>query len=433
MSDAGKMAVRPRRIAGRVRVRTLVATRWVAIAGQIGAVAVVHALIGIPLPLTAIFLAIAMSVALNLWLWRHAGPTSWHSDREATGYLAYDILQLSLLLYFTGGLTNPFVVLLLVPVTISAMILSLRSTVGLGVLAFASISLLPFVHIDLKWPDPGMELPVTYVWGRWTSVVIGTAFLMFYAWRVAEEARRMSDALAATQMALSRERELSSLGGLAAATAHELGTPLSTIALVSNELSRASGLDKTTREDLELLNSEVKRCREILARLAHNPSAGVDHNVEYMRFDAMLSHIGEIHRQENITIAAVLAADMAEEEEAAPVVQRSPEIVQGLGNLIENAAEFARKEVRLEMFWSPQVLRLAIMDDGPGFPAMVLGAIGNPYISTRPDRGRMGLGLFISKTLLERTGADIKFTNQQDRDGAIVVITWPREIIEQPQ
>jgi two-component system sensor histidine kinase RegB len=261
-------------------------------------------------------------------------------------------------------------------------------------------------------------------------VVIGTAFLMFYAWRVAEEARGMSDALSATQMALSRERELSSLGGLAAATAHELGTPLSTIALVGKELLRTVGLDRAAREDLQLLNSEVTRCREILARLSHNPSAGIDRNVENMRFDAMLAHIGEIYRQENITIAAVQGADMANQDEPAPVVQRSPEIIQGLGNLIENATEFARREVLLEMYWSAQILRLSIIDDGPGFPNVVLGAIGDPYISTRPDRGRMGLGLFISKTLLERTGADIRFANRQGTDGAIVVITWPRGVIE---
>ena len=430
MADSGQAAARLEAPAGRVRVHTLMTTRWVAIAGQAAAAAVVHWLVGISLPIAAIFGTIAMSVALNLWLWRRRGSPSWHSDRQAAGYLAYDIVQLSLLLYFTGGLANPFSVLLLVPVTISATILSLRSTIGLGLLAFVSISLLSVVNLDLNWPPPGLDLPPIYILGVWASEVTGTAFLMFYAWRVAEEARRMADALSATQMALSRERELSSLGALAAATAHELGTPLSTIALVSKELLRSRGIDASAREDVVLLNSEVARCREILALLARNPGSGVDRNAENMPFEAMLVHIAEVHKQDNVRFNVTLDPEMKDGSEPAPVIRRSPEIIQGLGNLIENAAEFARREVRLEMYWSAQILRLVIMDDGRGFPRAVLGAIGEPYISTRPERGRMGLGLFISKTLLERTGADIRFANRQDTSGATVVITWPRGIIE---
>jgi two-component system sensor histidine kinase RegB len=410
-------------------VRTLMLTRWVAIAGQAGAVTVVHWLAGISLPLLPVLLTISVSVVLNLRLWLSRGPTDWHSGREAAAYLAFDILQLSALLYFTGGLENPFAVLLLVPVTISATILSLHSTVGLGVLAFAATSILAFYHVDLNWPSPGLQIPDIYVWGIWASIVTATAFLMFYAWRVAEEARRMSDALAATQLALSREQELSALGGLAAATVHELGTPLGTIALIGKELSRSSGFDDAAREDLTLMNSQVDRCREILARLARNPGAGIDRDLENMGFDVLLNHIAELHHEDGVAIKVLRAPEDGDGENL-PMVRRRPEIVQGLSNLIENAVEFAQKEVEIVMHCSDQILQVTIMDDGPGFPDVVLDAIGDPYISTRPDRGRMGLGLFISKTLLERTGASIGFANRQGAPGAEVVIAWPRGIIE---
>ena len=414
---------------GRVRVRTLVITRWLAVTGQLATLLVVSEGMQVELPMLPALAAVACSAALNVGLSLRRGLNGWHSEREAAAFLAYDILQLAVLLYLTGGLENPFALLMLVPVTIAATIFSLASTVALGVLVFACISVLFAWHLPLPWPAPGLRIPALYMLAVWVSLVLGMAFLMFYAWRVAKEARHMSDALAATQAALSREQELSALGGLAAAAAHELGTPLGTIALVSGELARQIGNDPELGDDIGLLNSEAARCREILARLARNPQGGIDQRIANMPIDALVAQIAESRQSGDIAVRCH-GRPADGDSDAPPLVRRSAELVQGLGNLIENAIEFARTEVAIEASWSPGEVQLTIADDGPGFPPEVLDAIGEPYISTRPERGRMGLGLFISTTLLQRTGASVGFSNRQRGRGAVVVITWPRSIIE---
>jgi two-component system sensor histidine kinase RegB len=235
----------------------------------------------------------------------------------------------------------------------------------------------------------------------------------------------MSDALAATQETLSREQEVSALGGLAAAAAHELGTPLGTIALIAMELLRDQPADGEIHADLELLNGEVARCREILAGLARDPAAGADRAVSRMAFDVLINDAARRHGDGGKTVRITARAATPP-----PQVSRSPELIQGLGNLIENALDFAAGQVDLEFSWDEALVELSISDDGPGFPPNILGLLGDPYISTRPGAGRMGLGVFISKTLLERTGASLHFFNRKQGQGATVVIRWPRHIIE---
>ena len=418
--------------AGRVRVRTLVVTRWLAVFGQLATLLIVSEAMHVKMPMLPAMLAVGCSGALNLYVGLRRGLGGWHSDREAAAFLAYDILQLAALLYLTGGLTNPFALLMLVPVTISATILSLGSTVGLGLLAFGCISLLSATHLPLPWPTPDFSLPPIYNLAMWISLVLGMTFLMFYAWRVAEEARRMSAALAATQLALGNEQELSALGALAAATAHELGTPLGTIALIGKELSREVADNPSLSEDIELLNNQAARCRDILAQLSRNPRAGADRSIVLMRIDALAAELAEVHQRSGVDIE-VTATPLNNSEAPPPVLRRSPELVQGLGNLIENAVEFARHQVRIETAWNDVAVRIDISDDGRGFTSQVLTAIGEPYISTRPGDGRMGLGVFISKTLLERTGATLRFANSSRSGGARIIISWPRELIESRQ
>ena len=416
----------------RVRVRTLVFTRWLAVAGQVIALLTVSEGLGVELPMLAAMAAVFCSAALNIVLTLRRGLSGWHSEAAAAGYLAYDILQLAALLYLTGGLENPFALLFLVPVTISATILSLVSTVMLGLLSSICVSLLFSAHLPLPWPPPGLQMPPVYKLAIWVALSLGMGFLMFYAWRVAEEARRMSEALWALQARLSRERELASLGSLAAAAAHELGTPLGTIALVSKELVRDVPQDSAHHADIELLNDQAERCRQILTRLAANPSEGADRSVEQQPFDALVSVVAEAHRSDTVQIVIdTRAADSMAGRP--PSVWRSPELVQGLGNLIENAADFARSQVSLQLRWSAQDVVVEITDDGPGFSADVLRMIGEPYVSTRPNRGRMGLGVFISKTLLERTGASVQFSNRLRGRGARVVISWQRSVLEEPE
>ena len=410
---------------GRVRVRTLLLTRWLAIFGQFAALVIVDEVLEFAVPMLPAMAIIMASVAVNVWVIARYKLSAWHHDRAAASYLAFDIVQLAVLLYLTGGLDNPFALLFLVPVTISATILSLRSAIGLGILAVFCVSLLALFHLPLPWPDPGFQLPRFHATAIWTSLVLGMVFLMFYAWRVAEEARRMSDALAATQTSLSKERELSALGGLAAAAAHELGTPLGTIALISKELLGAPTAGGEIYTDLEILNGEVDRCREILASLARNPSAGADPAVSQMAFDALIADAAERYGDDDTAVVVTAGATTNP-----PLVQRSPELVQGLGNLVENATEFAKSRVDLEYSWDDGQVELSISDDGPGFAANILDLLGDPYISTRPGSGRMGLGVFISKTLLERTGAELHFFNRRQGLGATVVIRWPRHIID---
>jgi two-component system sensor histidine kinase RegB len=329
------------------------------------------------------------------------------------------------MLYLTGGLANPFAVLFLVPVTISATILSLGSTLGLGLLTFVCVSFLSIVHRPLPWPDEDLLLPPIYMLGIWISISLGMAFLIFYAWRVAEEARRMSDALSETQFALSREQEMSSLGALAAAAAHELGTPLGTIALVTKELAGEFPKDSEEGREIALLTGQIDRCRDILARLIKNPRQQVDATMSQLSMDALATFIAERHKRDSVEISVAGAGDGRP-----PLVNQTAELVQGLGNFIDNAADFASKRVEIEIEWDEQDVRLTISDDGPGFPAGVLGLLGDPYISTRSRSGRMGLGVFVSKTLLERTGANIRFSNRSIASGAVVAITWSRQIIE---
>jgi two-component system sensor histidine kinase RegB len=379
----------------------------------------------IDLPLVPVLLGVACSAALNIQLTARRGLNGWHSDGGAAAFLAYDILQLSWMLFLTGGLANPFSLLFLVPATISATILSLGSTLSLGLVTFACVSFLSFQHIALPWLDGDLLLPSRYMLGIWISINFGVAFLIFYAWRVAEESRRMSDALTETQFALSREQEISSIGALAAATAHELGTPLGTIALVAKELAREFPDDSVHGKDFAVLMGQINRCRDMLAQLTENPLRHLDASISQLSIDTLASFIADRHRKNGVEITIAGQGDGRP-----PLVERTAELVQGIGNFIDNATEFASERVEIEIEWDEQEVRLTVLDDGPGFPAGVVGLLGEPYISTRTKTGRMGLGVFVSKTLLERTGANIRFSNRGRGRGAVVAITWSRRVID---
>ena len=411
----------------RIRVRTLVFTRWIAIAGQVVTLLVVSEALQAQVPMAWAMAVVGCSAALNAWISLRRRLSGWHSERAAAFYLAYDILQLALLLYLTGGLQNPFALLFLVPVTISATVLSAGSTGALGLLTFVCISGLTHHYQPLPWPGGAFELPAIYRIGTWTALSLGMGFLMFYAWRVAEESRAMADALGETQLALAREQELSSVGSLAAAAAHELGTPLGTIVLVARELQRDLPPGSDIADDVALLNSEASRCREILGRLTRNPPGGAGQPFDRMPLDALVAALTDPYDSGAV---AIRVEREAPDGDPPPVLRRSPEIRQALGNLIENAVEFARSVVIIRLRWGAGDVRIEIGDDGPGFPVQLIDFLGEPYVSTRRERGGMGLGVFISKTLLERSGATITFRNRQRARGAVVEIVWPRAIID---
>ncbi len=418
---------------GRVRLATLVLLRWLGIAGQLLAVFTVYFGLRYPLPLLYCLLVIGASAVLNIIVSLRYPSIKRLTARETAAYLAFDIIQLSAMLALTGGLQNPFALLVIAPVVISATTLPPRSTIVLMVLAFVAVTFLAFYHWPLPWfSDAPLRLPVTYVVGLWSALVLGIGFTSVYAWRIATEAKRMSEALSATQAVLAREQRMSAVGGLAAAAAHELGTPLATIALVAKELRHALPSKGPLAEDVTLLGSQVERCREILRRLSVRPEES-EGALGEAAIGAVLEEIIAPHQGFGIMIELSLPDDHAQQ----PLVRRSPELLHGLGNLIENAVDFAKNRVQVEARWDDARVTVTVTDDGPGFLPEVLDRLGEPYVTTRgalagvsegePDVPQgMGLGFFIAKTLLERIGGKISVANLGGTGGASVTLSWPR-------
>lgn len=414
---------------GRVTLRTLIFIRWIAIGGQLITVLTVALFFQFPLPVGPVLAAIGASAVLNLTATVQGGRQRL-TDFDATLYLAYDTLQLTVLLYLTGGLLNPFAVLLLAPVTVGATVLTLHRVMLLVGLTLACLSVLALWHLPLPWPG-GAAPPFDplYKLGGWVALSLSSAFIAAYTFRVAQEARYIADALGATQMALAREQRLSALGALAAAAAHELGTPLGTIAVVAKELSRDIPADDPLSEDIALLQSQTARCRQILADLARKPETDGGAPYDHLPLRTLVEAAAAPHRVGGVRLD-VRVIDLSNTPE--PVVRRQPEILHGLGNLLQNAMQFARRRVTVNVAWDLRLVSIAIVDDGPGFPSQVLSRIGEPYLSQRSDRaGHMGLGIFIAQTLLERTGAAVKFTNTRG-GGARVVLRWDRDNLEAP-
>lgn len=412
---------------GRVTLRTLILIRWIAVVGQLATVVIVQWVLAFPLPLGPVLAAVGASVLLNIVAMAQRGGRLRLADRDAALYLGYDMLQLTLLLYLTGGLANPFAILLLAPMTVAAAILSRYSVVLLTGLNLVCLTILALWHFPLPWPEPMPAVAPLYAFGIWLSLSVSATFIAGYVFRVAEEARRFAEALSATQVALAREQRLSSLGALAAAAAHELGSPLGTIAVVAKELSRELPPGSPHAEDVSLLQSQVMRCREILADLARKPEADGGDPFERLPLTALIEAAGAPHRLGHIGFV-VETADNPDTEE--PVVRRSPEIIHGLGNFIQNAHQFARRRVAVAVSWDARLVTVTVMDDGPGFPAHLLSRIGEPYLSARNERsGHMGLGIFIAQTLLEKTGALVTYSNNRS-GGARVVVRWERTAVD---
>jgi two-component system sensor histidine kinase RegB len=429
-------------MAGLLRLRTLVRLRWLAVFGQSLAVLGVHFILDFPLPLGACLGVIALSAWLNIFLtlrWRSSlrlAPT------QAGLLLGYDVIQLALLLYLTGGLENPFAFLFLVPVTVSATSLPLRWTLWLSTIAFICASVLAIFHQPLPWNTAApLVLPQAYIAGMWTAIMCGVVFSSIYARRIAEEARQMSSALTAAELVLAREQRLSALDGLAAAAAHELGTPLATIALVAKELKRELPAEGPHTEDIDLLISQTGRCREILSRLA-NRDTQADDMYARVKLSVMIEDLVAPIRGPDVSIDITVAGDGTAAQAPEPVFRRNPAIAYGLGNLLENAVDFAQTKVSIVAQWSAAKVSLLISDDGPGFDQAIFDRLGDPFVTTRPgygvdeesEKGRhegMGLGFFIAKTLLERSGATVSLANRPlPEHGAVIQLNWPRSMVD---
>ncbi|WDI33111.1 ActS/PrrB/RegB family redox-sensitive histidine kinase [Hyphococcus flavus] len=424
---------------GPVRLRTLTTLRWLAVAGQTVCIVVVHFALGFPTPLGLCLGAIAASAWLNLFVTLRYSPQRFLTDREAAGYIAFDIVQLCLLLFFTGGLQNPFSALIIAPVTIAASVLPLRFTIGLAALAIAGVSILALNHMPIPWrPGESLELAPVYKAGFWAALTFSISFFAAYAHRIAAESAQMRSALAATQLVLAREERLAALGGLAAAAAHELGTPLATIQVTAKEMLRDIKRELEDHEDLAddaaLLVSQAERCRDILSRLSHHGDAGDAMHDKLAIDDLLREAAAPFLDQPGGPTVRIEARGLDDTKK--PVLKRRPEIIFGLRNFIENAAGFALSTVLVRAEWNDAQLAVSIQDDGPGFSPEILTRLGEPYVSARTGhrgvsaKSGLGLGFFIAKTLLEASGARIDFENREwegetgNFSGAHVGATW---------
>ncbi|HZT50143.1 MAG TPA: ActS/PrrB/RegB family redox-sensitive histidine kinase [Hyphomicrobiaceae bacterium] len=427
----------------RLRLQTAVRLRWFGVVGQLVTVCVVYLGFGFQLPFGICLAFIALSAWLNVFLRILYPARTRLSSGLATSLLAYDILQLAALLYLTGGIQNPFTFLLVAPVTVSAATLPPHNTVALGLIGAAATVLLVFYHLPLPWQTgAGLQLPMVYNVGLLASVLSGMIFLALYAWRLAKESRQMADALAATEMVLAREQQLHALDGLAAAAAHELGTPLSTIAVIAKELTKDAPPGSQLAEDLALLQTQAVRCREILRKLTRSPTEP-DPLHARMSITQLIEEAAGPYRGFGTELVVSAAPEGGSGGAAVPepIGERRPGVLYGLGNLVENAVDFASQRVEITASWSARQVMIEIADDGPGFPVDVMDALGEPYVTTRPAKSRsqikdggpsgLGLGYFIAKTLLERSGATVTLDNRpRPKHGAVVRVSWPREAFE---
>lgn len=430
---------------GWIKLRTLTTIRWVAVAGQIAAIGISQRLFNLDIDLGLCAVAVGLSIVVNVILHFVYPENKRLNEREATMMLGFDTVQLGFLLGVTGGINNPFALLIMAPVTVAATALSLGSVLAVGQAAIVILTVISWFHLPLVTTGGEIfAMPPLFALGYWFAIVVSIVFIGIYTRQVSTEIHSMSQALLATQMALAREQKLTDLGGVVAAAAHELGTPLATIKLVSSEM--LNDLEKGTdlHDDATLIRDQADRCRDILRSMGR--SGKDDLHLRQALIGAVIEEAAEPHRERGKAIVLQTGDGEALPEEQ-PMILRRPEVIHGLRNLIQNAVDFATSTVWVEACWNDTKISVRIIDDGSGYPPHLLGRIGDPFIRRGPRRERddrrpeyegMGLGLFIAKTLLERTGAELNFANGTnpytgapcpgERCGAIVEVVWPRNL-----
>lgn len=414
----------------RLRMQTLVRLRWLAVGGQLLTVLTVAFWLKFPLPLLQSCVLIGMLAVANLAMALRYPPTYRLEPPAAFALLCLDLLQLSALLFITGGLANPFSVLVSVPVIISFASQPIRYSLALIGLAMTCISALAFSPYALPWyPGTDMTVHTVMLFGTWCAIASTMAFAAFYAYRVSLEATQLATALAATELVMQREQHLTQLDGLAAAAAHELGTPLATISVVAKEMERELIHDDRFHEDVLLLRSQSDRCRDILRRLT-TLSAEDEAHMRQLPLSSMIEEVMAPHREFGINLELIERSGRTGE----PIGNRNPGILYGLGNLIENAVDYAREKVTITVEHDNDKVLIVIEDDGSGYAPDILTRIGEPYVTKRQNEdsaGGLGLGLFIAKTLLERSGGRLTFDNRTGAaPGARVTIEWPRALMD---
>lgn len=404
-----------------VRVRTLANIRWIAIFGQLVTLLVVGLWFGFPLPWGSLLAAVGASMILNIGLSTLYERTDRMTGRELSLHLAFDLIQAGVLLFLTGGLANPFALLLIVPVTIAATLLRARDMGPLVALASGVLMVIWLWAQPLPWSGQPPEFPLVYRVGMLIAYALAIGFLATYLWMVSAEARDRARALVATEAALTREARMNALGSLAAAAAHELGGPLGSISLIAHSLEEQLGDDPDFGDDIRLLGEEAKRSRRIMKELSTRAEA--EDPFAVLSLDLLLHEVAQSVKPSRVPVRVVAPAPQ-------PLVQRSPELLHALNNLVSNAIRHAGTEVTMETIVTASEIRVAVLDDGFGFPPDLLPRLGEPMLGpARSKSDSTGLGVFIATTLIERTSGRLAFSNRPE-GGARVEVRWPREAFE---
>lgn len=416
----------------RLRVETLVRLRWLAFTGQLAAILITAYVLQFDIDIVVCLALVGLLGAVNIFVSTFSKRQLRLSESKAMLFLLFDVLQLGALLYFAGGIDNPFSILFLAPITIAAVSLRTTHIASVVLVSIICVSLLCFFHRPLPWyVGESLNLPPLYKVAFWSSILVSCLFISANVSRVSNEAKALGQALAEAELVLERENHLSKLDGLAAAAAHELGTPLATISLVARELKQTL-VSPELREDLVLLDQEAQRCRTILGKLT-SLDEDIDEPFAATKLSVLVEQIAAPHRFTTIEVRTHFEG-LGDE----PKTACSPAIIYGIGNFVDNAVDFAKETVSIDAQWNLENVEIIILDDGPGFPPELINQLGEPYITRKTNRRKkteadsgLGLGVFIAKTLLERSGALLSFTNTVD-GGARVAIKWNRGRFEKP-
>ena len=402
---------------------TLTILRYIAIFGQFIAVNLVFFYLDLKFPIKESYVVIFIGLLTNLFL-QFRVKVNQLKDTYASLFLLYDLFQLSALLYLTGGILNPFSILMIIPTIVSSTFLSMGTTIILGLITSLLLFVISFTHLPLPGLDSNIfSVPNYYTIGILISILIGLIFLSYFGIRFAGETKKRSEALNKLQEVISKEYELESLGGQAAAAAHSLGTPLATISVVAKELKKEIGNEKEYSKDIDLLISQTKRCSEILKKISKK-QIEEDNFLSSIKFEDLLQEIIDSFK-ETSSKHIDLVVDNDENKIA---IRRTPEIIYGLRNFVGNAVKFSKSKVRISLKSDKSIIEIKINDDGPGIPEDIIQKIGEPYIKSKSkelsSNSGLGLGSFLGKTLLERQGAKLLFKRNSDLGGALVILTW---------
>ena len=403
--------------------KTLVILRWIAIFGQFVAINLVYFLLKLDLPIVLAYIVILIGLCTNLFL-QFRIKSIQLKDFYASLFLIYDLVQLTLLLYLTGGISNPFSILMIIPTIVSSTFLSMGTTIILGVLTIFFLFLLKIFHYPLPGiHDSTVTFPKLYLTGYFLAIIVGLVFLSYFGIRFSGESKRRSDAVSKLQQVIAKEYELESLGGQAAAAAHSLGTPLATISVVATELKKEIGNNKEYSKDIDLLISQSKRCGEILKKISKK-QIKEDQFFSKTNLENLLNEILTSFRETSSKEIVLIVEDNKSNFN----FQRTPELIYGLRNFIGNSVKFSKNRVEIILTSDDQKIQIKINDDGPGFPEDIIEIIGEPYIKSKSiqvsSNSGTGLGTFLGKTLLERESASLYFSKDTKLKGASVVITW---------